>query len=328
MSSPEKNRLYSYNDEITITFENKDNIPVDSSEYFINGEKIGSTGKNIQSYTYHLPEKKTGTVTVKAIVKYEGGKQGTATGSILLKPDKAPAQYAWQVVKTFPHDPKAYTQGLVFLDGHIYEGTGQYGESTLRKTDMATGKILSVLSIDPQLFGEGITVYKDKIYQITWRSRKGFIYDLKTFTLESSFTYNSEGWGITTAGDKLIMSDGSNKLYHVSPTTFNIIKEVEVYDNNGKVSQLNELEYVDGMVWANVWMTDRIVAIDPETGAVKGELDMTKLLSPSEKARIKDNDDVLNGIAYNPGKGTFYLTGKRWPKLFEVSIKKETPVKK
>lgn len=322
LTSPEKNQLYSYNDEITITFENKDGIPVDSTEYFVDGKKIASTGKNIQSHTFRVPEKKTGTTMVKTLVRYEEGKQGTATTSIRVKPDKAPAQYTWQLEKTFPHDPKAYTQGLVFLDGYMYEGTGQYGESTLRKTDMGTGKTLSVLSIDHQLFGEGITVYKDKIYQITWRSRKGFIYDLKTFTLESSFTYNSEGWGITTVGDKLIMSDGSNKLYHVSPSTFNIIKEVEVYDNKGAVSQLNELEYVDGLVWANVWMTDRIVAINPETGAVIGELDMTKLLSPADKARIKDNDDVLNGIAFNPEKGTFYLTGKRWPKIFEVSLKK------
>lgn len=322
LTSPEKKRMFSYNDDIVIAFENKDGIPADSAEYFVNGEKIASTGKNVQSYTYRLPEKKTGNTTVKVVAWYPENKQGTATTSVLVKPDKAPDKYAWQMVQVFPHDPKAYTQGLTFLDGYMYEGTGQYGESTLRKTDMASGKTLSVLGIDNQLFGEGITIYKDKIYQITWRSRKGFIYDLETFSLESTFTYPSEGWGITTAGEKLIMSDGSNKLYHIAPSTFNIIKEIEVYDNKGEVSQLNELEYIDGLVWANVWMSDRIVAIDPETGAVKGEADMKNLLSAADKARIDDRDDVLNGIAYNPEKGTFYLTGKRWPKMFEISLKK------
>lgn len=321
LTSPEKKQLYSYNDDLAIAFENKDGIPADSAEYFVNGKKIASTGKDTGRYTYRLPEMKTGNTTVKVVAWYPGNKQGTAATTIRVKPDKAPETYAWQVVKTFPHDPKAYTQGLVFLDGYIYEGTGQYGESTLRKTEIASGKILSTLSIDNQLFGEGITIYKDKIYQITWRSRKGFIYDLKTFTLESTFTYNSEGWGITTAGDKLIMSDGSNKLYHIAPSTFNMIKEVEVYDHRGEVSQLNELEYVDGLVWANIWMSDRIVAIDPETGAVKGEMNMKNLLSAADKAR-NDRDDVLNGIAYNPEKGTFYLTGKRWPKMFEISWKK------
>lgn len=238
-----------------------------------------------------------------------------------IKPAEAPVKCSYEVVKALPHDSKAYTQGLVYQDGYMYEGTGQYGESTVRKIDIKGEKILSVLSIDGQYFGEGITIFKDKIYQITWRSRKGFVYDLKTFSLESSFEYNSEGWGITTAGDHLIMSDGSNKLYHIAPSTFNVIREMEVYDHNGAVEQLNELEYVDGLVWANVWLTDRIVAIDPETGVVKYELDMSGLLTAAERERLDDEDDVLNGIAWNPEKGTFYLTGKRWPKMFEVKIK-------
>ena len=205
----------------------------------------------------------------------------------------------------------------------MYEGTGQYGESSIRKTDMKDGKILSILNIDSQLFGEGITIYGDKIYQITWRSHKGFVYDLKTFSLESTFQYNSEGWGLTTAGDHLIMSDGSNKLYHIAPSGFTIIKEVEVYDHQGPVDQLNELEYADGLVWANIWLTERIIGIDPETGVVKAELDMSSLLKPVERMQLDDKDDVLNGIAYNPDRATFYVTGKRWPKMFEIKIKKQ-----
>lgn len=320
LTSPEKNRLYSFHDELTIAFTSPGELTADSAAYFLDGKKIGTTGRGIGTYTYRLPETKTGNNLVKVTVWYPEGKQSIVSTYIRVKPDKAPKTYNWKVVNTFSHDPKAYTQGLVYQDGFMYEGTGQYGESTLRKIDIATGKILSILGIDSQLFGEGITIYKDKIYQITWRSRKGFIYDLNTFSLQSTFTYNTEGWGITTVGDKLIMSDGSNKLYHIAPSTFNIIKEVEVYDHRGAVARLNELEYIDGLVWANVWMTDRIVAIDPETGAVVGEMDMKDLLPARDKARLDDTDEVLNGIAYNPKKKTFYLTGKKWPKLFEVAI--------
>lgn len=323
LTSPEKNQTYRYNDDITVTYENKERHPVDSVAIFLNGQQVTRLRKDTNSYTFRLPEGKTGTNTIKVESWHPDHKKGIASVSIRIKPEKAPEKYSYKIEKVYPHDPKAYTQGLIFHDGYMYEGTGQYGESSIRKTDMKDGKVLSVLNIDNQLFGEGITIYKDKIYQITWRSRKGFIYDLKSFTLESTFQYNSEGWGITTYGDELIMSDGSNKLYHIAPSTFNIINQIEVYDHNGEVNQLNELEYIDGMVWANVWLTDRIVGIDPESGAVKAEIDMSKLLSPAEKAQLNDKDDVLNGIAWNPEKKTFYVTGKRWPKMFEISVGKQ-----
>lgn len=321
MILPEKNKLYSFGEEVKISFETKDRFPIDSAAIYVNGRQVAVTGKDVKEYTYRIPEGKTGHTTFKVMTWHPNHKQGVASVSIRVKPDKAPVPYSYEIVKVYPHDPKAYTQGLIYNDGFMFEGTGQYGESSIRKMDIKNGQVLSVLNIDRQLFGEGITIYKDKIYQITWRSRKGFIYDLKTFTLESTFQYNSEGWGITTAGDTLIMSDGSNKLYHIVPSTFNIIREVEVYDHNGEVNQLNELEYVNGLVWANVWLTDRIVGIDPATGAVKAELNLPGLLPAADKALTDDKDDVLNGIAWNPEKGTFYVTGKRWPKLFEIKIK-------
>lgn len=321
LTSPEKNRMYNFGEEIQIGFENKDRFPVDSSVIYMDGHEIAKLGKDSSHYTFRIPDRKVGNTTIKVVAWHPENKRGVASVTIRVKPAEAPKQLDYEVVKVYPHDPKAYTQGLIYQDGYMYEGTGQYGESSIRKIDMKNGNILSVLSIDSQLFGEGITIYKDKIYQITWRSRKGFIYDLKTFTLESTFQYNSEGWGITTAGDHLIMSDGSNKLYHIAPSTFNIIKEVEVYDHNGEVTQLNELEYIDGLVWANVWLTDRIVVIDPETGVVKAELNMPNLLSAADKALTDDKDDVLNGIAWNPEKQTFYVTGKRWPKMFEIKVK-------
>ena len=318
--SPEKNALLSYNDFIDIEFSVKEKFSVDSIQIFWEGKKIASQ-KDCKSYSFRLPSGKTGKQTLKVIAFHPDNKKGVGSVSIVLKPDSAPQKYNYEVVKTYSHDPKAYTQGLVYQDNFMYESTGQYGESGIRKYDMKDGKVLSVLNIDSKLFGEGITIYKDKIYQLTWNSGQGFIYDLKTFSLESTFRYNTQGWGITTQDDQLIMSDGSHKLYHIAPSSFGIIQETEVYDHNGPVKNLNELEYIDGLVWANVWMSDRIVMIDPETGEVKGEIDLTNLLPASDQRQLDDSDDVLNGIAWNPEKRTVYLTGKRWPKLFEIKIK-------
>ena len=224
-------------------------------------------------------------------------------------------------MKTYRHAPDASTQGLIFHEGYIYEGTGLYGESTLRKVDLEKDKILSVLSLESQYFGEGITIYKDKLFQLTWTSRKGFVYDISSFALETTFDYDSQGWGLTTMGDTLVMSDGSHKLYLLDPDSFSILKTIEVYDNKGAVTNLNELEYINGKIWANVWLTDRIVVINPKTGAVTEELLLPALLTAAEKARLDSDDDVLNGIAYNEQKGTIYVTGKHWPKLFEIKIK-------
>ena len=321
LTSPVKNKIYRFHEPLPISFQTKDRFPVDSAVIYVDGRQVGIMGKGVTDYVYPVPAGKTGNHTLKVIAWHPGGKKGVASVNIRVKPDQAPVPYAYEVMKVYPHDPNAYTQGLFYHNGYMYEGTGQYGESSIRKTDMKDGKILSILNIDSQLFGEGITIYGDKIYQITWRSHKGFVYDLKTFSLESTFQYNSEGWGLTTAGDHLIMSDGSNKLYHIAPSGFTIIKEVEVYDHQGPVDQLNELEYADGLVWANIWLTERIIGIDPETGVVKAELDMSSLLKPVERMQLDDKDDVLNGIAYNPDRATFYVTGKRGPKMVEIKIK-------
>lgn len=319
--SPTKDSLYRFGDDLVVEFECKKRFPLDSSVIYIDGKEMKRLGQAERQAVFPLGERKVGTISVKVIAWHPEGKQGVASTTIRVKPAQAPVKCTYEVVKEYAHDPKAYTQGLIYQDGFMYEGTGQFGESSIRKIDMSDGDVLSVLNIDSQLFGEGITIWGNKIYQITWRSRKGFVYDLATFSLESSFEYNSEGWGITTVNNELIMSDGTNKLYHIAPSTFNILGETEVYDNNGPVPQLNELEYVDGLVWANVWLTDRIVAIDPSTGVVKYELDLSGILSPAERAKLDDQDDVLNGIAWNPEKRTFYVTGKRWPKMFEIKVR-------
>lgn len=318
-SAPEKGAMYHHGDEVRIELEVKNKYPVDSIVLFLNEKRVAVS--DTPAFRLILPEIKVGKSLLKVIVYHHENKRGIATQSIIVKPVKAPVKYDYSVVKVLPHDAKAYTQGLVYHDGYMYEGTGQYGESSVRKVDMKDNSILSVLNIDGKYFGEGIAIYKDKIYQITWTSRVGFVYDLATFTQESVFSYNTQGWGLTTIGDELVMSDGSNKLYYVSPSSFSIVREIEVFDNKGEVVNLNELEYIDGLIWANVWMTDRIVMIDPATGVVKGELNMAKLLPAAERNRLDDSDDVLNGIALNPEKGTVYLTGKRWPKMFEITYR-------
>lgn len=320
ITSPAKQENFRFRDRLTLTFNSKERFEIDSAHIFLNGKPIGTTDKDIRSFTYTLPADKTGSSTLKVIAFHPGCKRGVATRTVVVKPDKAPHRYAYEIVKTYPHDPKAYTQGLIYHDGFMYESTGQYGESGIRKTDMSNGQVLSALNIDSKYFGEGITIYGDKIYQLTWTARKGFVYDLKTFSLESTFNYNTQGWGITTLGDRLVMSDGSHKLYHIAPQSFNVLREIEVYDHNGPVGRLNELEYIDGLIWANVWMQDRIVLIDPESGEVKGDLDLSRLLPVTERKQLDDSDDVLNGIAWNPQQGTVYVTGKRWPKMFEIKI--------
>lgn len=317
-TSPAPDAAFRYHDPIKITFSTKEKFPADSVQIFWNGGKAATAGKGQTEHDYRIPAGPTGRNTLKLVAFHPDNKRSVATLTVIVKPDRAPEKLQYKIVREYPHDTKAYTQGLVYRDGILYESTGQYGESGIRKQDMKSGKILAALSIDNRLFGEGITLLNDKIYQLTWTSGKGFIYDLKTFSLESTFTYNTQGWGITTIGDKLVMSDGSHKLYHMAPSSFNIIKEVEVYDHDGPVKNLNELEYINGLVWANVWMQDRIVIIDPATGEVKQELNLSGLLSGAERARLDDSDDVLNGIAWNPEKGTVYVTGKRWPKLFEI----------
>ena len=310
-----------YGEETTISFANNRRYPVDSAHVFFNQQLIARLDSTEREFQFTIPETQCGRNNLKLIAFHSGNRQGVAMRSFLVQPGKAPRRLEYELVKTYQHASDASTQGLIFHDGFIYEGTGLYGESTLRKIDLENNKTLSVLSLESQYFGEGITIYKDKIYQLTWTSRKGFVYDITNFALETTFDYNTQGWGLTTMGDTLVMSDGSHKLYLLNPGTFDIIKTIEVFDHKGPVANLNELEYINGEIWANVWLTDRIVVIDPKTGSVTGELLLPGMLSTAEKSKLDSDDDVLNGIAYNEQKGTIYVTGKHWPKLFEIKIK-------
>ncbi len=224
--------------------------------------------------------------------------------------------YTYKVINTYPHDPHAFTQGLVFKDGFLYEGTGLRGQSTLRKVELETGSILQIYELPQKYFGEGITIYEDKIIQITWKSRVGFVYDEQTFALLQEFTYPTEGWGITHDGSQLIMSDGSATLYFWDPETFEEIGQIHVSDSGEPVTMLNELEYIKGEIYANVWQTDYIAQISPQTGEVLGWIDLEGLLTLEDYQQI----DVLNGIAYDIENDRLFVTGKWWPTLFEIEL--------
>ncbi len=240
-------------------------------------------------------------------------------------PDRPPAAtpsagapvYGYRVVNTYPHNPESFTQGLIYADGALYEGTGQYGQSRLLKVDLQTGEALQSHELTDDLFGEGITLLDGSIYQITWQSRVGFVYSQADLSQTKTFTYTTEGWGITHDGSRLIMSDGSSTLYTLDPTTLEQRPLVEVVDQNGPVSQLNELEYIDGKIYANIWMTDRIAVIDPQTGRITAWVDLTGLLPQEER---RGTDAVLNGIAYDPATKRLFVTGKLWPRLFEIEL--------
>ncbi|MEZ4771398.1 MAG: glutaminyl-peptide cyclotransferase [Caldilineales bacterium] len=230
----------------------------------------------------------------------------------------ATAVFTYQVVATYPHDPEAFTQGLVYQDGIFYEGTGLRGRSSLRKVDPVSGKVTQRIELPDRDFGEGIAILGDKLYQLTWQENTGFIYDKDSFELLDTWTYPGEGWGLTTDGERLIMSDGTNSLRFLDPETLEETGRVDVVDTQGRaLTNLNELEYIDSQVYANIWQTDWIARIDPATGLVRGWIDLRGLLPAEDRTQPVD---VLNGIAYDPASDRLFVTGKLWPALFEIDL--------
>ena len=238
------------------------------------------------------------------------------TNSEPTAPQEIPV-YTYRIVNTYPHDPEAFTQGLVVEDSVFYEGTGLRGKSTLRRVDLDTGDVQRIHNLSPILFGEGITIYNNRIYQLTWTSHIGFVYDKDTFQQLRSFSYPTEGWGLTHDGARFIMSDGTSFLYFRDGVTFDEIGRIPVTADGKPVDRLNELEYVNGEVYANVWGTNRIARINPQNGQVVGWIDLTGLLDPED---VTGRVDVLNGIAYDPQQDRLFVTGKWWPFVFEIEL--------
>jgi glutamine cyclotransferase len=239
----------------------------------------------------------------------------------VVAPDPRVARFT--VVKSWPHDPGAFTQGLEFDKGRLYEGTGGEGKSELREVALETGDVVRMSTLPPNVFGEGITVLGNRIYQLTWKSKRAFIYDLATFKRLSEVSYDGEGWGLANDGASLIMSDGTANLYFRNPSTFAVSRTVEVHDGDRPVSQLNELEWVNGEVYANVWQTDSIVRINPQSGAVLGWINLHGIFSVSDRGRYLQPGqaiDVLNGIAYDDSTHRLLVTGKWWPRIYQITV--------
>ena len=232
------------------------------------------------------------------------------------RPIPSPGLSTARVVAEFPHDPTAFTQGLVVEAGQLYESTGQYGHSSVRRVDLRSGSVAQIARLNFTYFGEGMTILDGRIYQLTWKSQTAFVYDLETFEQLETHRYRGEGWGLTDDGESLIASDGTATLTFYDPTTFAVQRTVEVRDDGAAVPLLNELEYIDGEIWANVWYDDRIVRIAPETGDVVGWIDLAQLVPRNRRGQ----DDVLNGIAYDADAGRIFVTGKNWPTLFEIEL--------
>ncbi len=294
-------------------------LKVDSVQVWT-GSKLEKTLLTLPATAELVMTGDPGRISVRAVAYSPVSKPQTVTLFINLVSDITPVTYRYRVVKSYPHDRKAYTQGLVYDNGFFYEGTGQQGESSLRKVEPETGKVLSQVSLDGSLFGEGVALLGDRIYQLTWTSKVGFVYEKETLRQLNRIYYQTQGWGLTTIGDSLVMSDGTNVIWFLD-ADFNVLSSVDVWDNKGIVDNLNELEMIDGELWVNIWQTDRIARIDPHTGKVLGYVELGNLLPREERTQ---ETDVLNGIAWDPAGRRLFVTGKYWPRLYEITVSPAT----
>jgi len=317
--TPAEGTNYRLSEKIKVLLEVQGNRQPDSVRIYYDGTVVNEPGS--ANLEYIIPSSltgKTGRKPVRVVAFRGKSRPQTLTRFIEVFSDKVPEHYSYKVVASYPHDNKAFTQGLFFDNGMLYEGTGQETGSTLRQVELTTGKVLRQHNLEPALFGEGITLHNNRIFQVTWRNKVGFVYDKSTFNLINKIYYQTEGWGLATVNDRIVMSDGSNILYFYEPEMFTVNSSIEVYDYEKKVENLNELEYIDGEIWANIWMTDLIARIDPATGKVLAYIDLKGLIPDSEKNN--PDSDVLNGIAFDKDQGRIFVTGKNWPKLFEIRI--------
>lgn len=308
--------MFHNGENIPLKIENKNNVVIDSVTYFNNDVKIG-TVKGNEVLNFKLNSEKLGYQNLKATVFSEGQSQ-EVTSRIEMVSSIEPKILNFSIINTYPHDKAAFTEGLEFYKGFLYESTGRNGESGVRKTDYKTGKVLQQVSLDPKYFGEGITIVNGKLFELTWQESTGFIYNAETLKLEKTFTYDKkiEGWGMTNDGKVIYQTDGTEKIWRMNPETQEMIDYVNVYTNSSKIKSVNEIEWIEGKIYANVWQKDAIMIVNPQTGAVESVIDLSSLRSKTNATP----DDTLNGIAYNPTTKTIFVTGKNWDKMFEIKI--------
>ncbi|KAB1067638.1 glutaminyl-peptide cyclotransferase [Tamlana haliotis] len=303
----------SNNKTLNLDIENVKEQTIDSVFYSLDGEPINSG--------YNLENETLGKHVLEAVVYFEGEKQTTTSPFTILN-SELPKVYTYKIINEYPHDITSYTQGLEFYKDTLYESTGQYKESKLRKVDYKTGEILKNINLDDAYFGEGLTVLNDKVYQLTWQKGTGFVYDANTLEKINSFKYGNskEGWGLCHIDNTIYKSDGTEKIWLLNPDTLTEEDYIQVYTNKGKIVGINEMEWIDGLIYANRYQKDGVAIINPKNGAVIAVVDFTPL-----KNLVTQHEglDVLNGIAYNPKTKTIFVTGKRWDKLFEIEIVKE-----
>ncbi len=312
------NTILKWGESFTISLESKvKKMKIKKMDLYLNGQLIKSVDNETLKVTINSKEYLPGNTLIKVESTNSEGIKGINYSNIIIASDIKPEKKGYQIVGTINHNSKNFTEGFEFYGDKLFESTGNIGESYIYSYNPSTGKVFSSLKLDNEYFGEGITIINDKIYQLTYKSKKGFVYDVNSFKKIKEFSFISEeGWGMTNDGKNLIMSDGTSKIHFIDPNTFERIKSIEVCDNNGIISNINELEYVDGVIYANIWMTQTILKIDAQNGRVLNIINMSGL----QKQFDQKNIDVLNGIAYNKKENLFYITGKYWPKTFKVIL--------
>jgi glutamine cyclotransferase len=323
--SPDAGTTYKSGEPVNFSVKYPADFKPDSVVYLMDGTRIGKS-KDSTAITLKTDTLVLGARVITAKV-YQAGQPQEFTTNIVLLAAKAPEELTFKVEKVFPHDTTSYTEGLVYQDGVMYESDGGRvaegnGQSSIRKADLQTGRVIKKTDIDPKIFAEGIVVIGNKVVQLTYTERIGYVYDKNTLQLLNTFTNNVgiEGWGMTFDGKKIYMDDKTNRIFFLNKDTYQQVGYIDVYDDKGAVNQVNELEYIDGKLYANVYQTDDILVIDPKTGAVLQKIDM-KALYP--EASRNANADVLNGIAYDKATGRIFVTGKKWDKLFQVKFVKK-----
>ncbi|MBU7569869.1 MAG: glutaminyl-peptide cyclotransferase [Flavobacterium sp.] len=311
---------YQPQESLSLVLNNDKNKTIDSIAYYINEKRVGGVKGN-NKFDFPLADSKLGYQQIKAIVYYEGQNAET-DARIEVVSNVKPKLLSYTILNTYPHDETSYTQGLEFYRDTLFEGTGQRGTSKLLKTDYKTGKAYQSVNLEGKYFGEGITILNNKVYQLTWQENTGFIYNADNLKQIRTFNYfkNIEGWGLCNDGKQIYQSDGTEKIWVLDPETMKETDYINVYSESSKIKAVNELEWVNGKIYGNVYQKDAVAVINPKTGAVEGIIDLRELKTKVNMMGHDLGNDVLNGLAYNPKTKTLFVTGKRWNKMFEIKV--------